>query len=92
MVVSPLRIGIAGVGHFGRFHALKVAGSARATLSGVCDTDAQRARTVGAEVGAPALDLAALLAASDALVIAAPADAHHALATQALRAGKHVLV
>jgi predicted dehydrogenase len=33
-----------------------------------------------------------LLAASDALVIAAPAEAHHALAAQALRAGKHVLV
>ena len=33
-----------------------------------------------------------LLAASDALVIAAPAEAHHALAAEALRAGKHVLV
>jgi predicted dehydrogenase len=90
---SPrLRIGIAGVGHFGRYHALKVAASERAALMGVFDPDAERAKTVGRESGTPALDLAALLAVSDALVIAAPADAHHALAAEALRAGKHVLV
>ena len=88
----PLRIGIAGVGHFGRYHALKVAASERAALAGVFDPDAERARTVGWEAGAPALDFPALLAASDALVIAAPAEAHHALAVEALRAGKHVLV
>jgi predicted dehydrogenase len=38
------------------------------------------------------MGLADLLAACDALIIAAPAAAHHALAAQALRAGKHVLV
>jgi predicted dehydrogenase len=92
MVTPPLRIGIAGVGHFGRYHALKVAASERAALAGVFDPDAERAKAVGRESGAPALDLDALLAASDALVIAAPADVHHALAVEALRAGKHVLV
>ncbi|HET7879813.1 MAG TPA: Gfo/Idh/MocA family oxidoreductase [Acetobacteraceae bacterium] len=92
MPIAPLRIGVAGVGHFGRYHALKVAASADATLSGVFDTDSERAKTIGWEAGAPALDFAALIAASDALVIAAPAEAHHALAVQALRAGRHVLV
>ncbi len=92
MTSSPLRIGIAGVGHFGRHHALKVAESTRATLAGVFDPDAARAGTVGSEVAAPAMDFATLLAVSDALVIAAPAEAHHALAAEALRAGKHVLV
>jgi predicted dehydrogenase len=38
------------------------------------------------------LDWDALLAASDAVVIAAPAEAHFALADAALRAGLHVLV
>ena len=56
------------------------------------DIDAERARTVGWEAGAPEMDLAALLAACDALIVAAPAEAHHALAAAALRAGKHVLV
>ena len=88
-----LRIGVIGAGHFGRFHALKIATSPRATLAGICDLDPARAARVGAEAGsAPALDLPALFAASDAVVVAAPADAHYALAAQALRAGKHVLV
>ncbi len=38
------------------------------------------------------MGLAALLALCDALIVAAPAEAHHALAAEALRAGKHVLV
>src|SRR5215471_14115361 len=92
MSLAPLRIGVAGVGHFGRYHALKVAASPDATLTGVFDIDPERAKTIGWEAGAPALDFTALLAASDALVIAAPAEAHHALAMEALRAGKHVLV
>ena len=93
MVSSRLRIGLAGAGHFGRYHALKVAASERAMLAGVFDPDNERAKTVGWEAGgAPDLPFPALLAACDALVIAAPAEAHHALAAQALRAGKHVLV
>jgi predicted dehydrogenase len=92
MVASRLRIGVAGVGHFGRYHALKVAASKRATLVGVHDPDLERAKAIGWEAGAPDLDFDALLAAADALVIAAPAEAHHALAAAALRAGKHVLV
>jgi predicted dehydrogenase len=92
-MVSPrLRIGIAGTGHFGRYHALKVVAGERAELAGVHDLDAERARTVGWEVGAPDLGFPALLASCDALVIAAPAETHHALAMAALRAGKHVLV
>jgi predicted dehydrogenase len=92
MVSSPLRIGVAGVGHFGRYHALKVAASTRATLVGVYDPDAERAKTVGWEAGAPDMGFDELVQAVDALIVAAPAEAHHALAAAALRAGKHVLV
>jgi predicted dehydrogenase len=92
--MSPprLRIGVAGVGHFGRYHALKVAASDRAVLSGVHDPDDERAKAIGWEAGALDLPFPDLLAASDALIVAAPAEAHHALAAAALRAGKHVLV
>jgi predicted dehydrogenase len=89
---GPLRIGIAGAGHFGRYHALKVAASDRATLVGLYDPDTERAKTVGWEAGAPDLTFETLLPAIDALIIAAPAEAHHQLAVTALRAGKHVLV
>src|SRR5580698_3600527 len=92
MATSRLRIGVAGVGHFGRYHALKVAASKRAILVGVHDPDVERAKAIGWEAGAPDLGFDALLAAADALIIAAPAEAHHALAAAALRAGKHVLV
>jgi predicted dehydrogenase len=87
-----LRIGVAGTGHFGRYHALKIAASPRAELSGVFDIDNERSKTIGWEAGAPDLPLGDLLAASDALVIAAPAEVHHTLAIAAVRAGKHVLV
>ncbi len=88
-----LRIGVAGAGYFGRFHALKVAASRRAVLSGVSDPDAIRAASVAKEAGgAPVLKFAALLQASDSVIIAAPAEAHYDLAGAALRAGRHVLV
>ncbi|MSP00206.1 MAG: Gfo/Idh/MocA family oxidoreductase [Acetobacteraceae bacterium] len=87
-----LRIGVAGAGHFGRYHALKVAASARARLAGIYDPDTERAKTVGWEAGAPDLAFEALLPVIDALIVAAPAEAHHGLAAAALRAGKHVLV
>jgi predicted dehydrogenase len=88
----PLRIGVAGVGHFGRYHALKVAASPRAVLAGVHDHHKERAHAVGAEAGAPALDLPGLLEACDAVIVAVPAAAHHPIAAAALHAGKHVLV
>jgi len=89
---SKLRVGIAGTGHFGRYHALKVAASTRTRLSGVYDPDLERAKTVGWEAGAQEMGFEDLLARSDAVIVAAPAEAHYDLAAAALRAGKHVLV
>jgi predicted dehydrogenase len=89
---EPLRVGVAGAGHFGRYHALKVAASDRARLVGIYDPDAERAKTVGWEAGAPDLPFDTLLSGIDALIIAAPAEAHHQVAAAALRAGRHVLV
>ncbi|MBV8916395.1 MAG: Gfo/Idh/MocA family oxidoreductase, partial [Acetobacteraceae bacterium] len=79
--MAKLRIGIAGAGHFGRFHALKVAANGRAELAGLFDPRTERAQAIGREAGgAPALPLGALLERSDALIIAAPAEAHYELA------------
>jgi len=89
---SQLRVGVAGAGYFGRFHALKLAGGARTVLSGVHDALPDRAAALAAETGSRALGWDALLAASDAVVIASPAATHHAAAAAALRAGLHVLV
>jgi predicted dehydrogenase len=87
-----LKLGLIGAGHFGRFHALKLAAAHRAQLIGVFDPDAERAKAVAWEAGAEVRPLAEILAAADAVIIAAPAEFHYELAARALRAGKHVLV
>lgn len=87
-----LRVGVAGAGHFGRYHALKLAASARAELVGVHDRSEERAAVVAAEAGVRALGFAELVAGCEAVVVAVPAGFHHAVAAAALRAGRHVLV
>ncbi|TCZ55385.1 Gfo/Idh/MocA family protein [Roseicella aquatilis] len=85
-----LRIGVLGTGHFGRFHALKLA--ARGVLAGVHDADPQRAAMVAAECGTQARDAAGLIEASDAVIVAVPTAFHHAHALQAIAAGRHLFV
>ncbi len=92
MNTRRLRVGVAGAGHFGRYHALKLAASARAELAGVHDRNPERAAKVAAETGVGALSLAELLDASEAVVVAVPAASHHAIGLAALRAGRHVLM
>ncbi len=92
MTTAPLRIGLAGAGHFGRYHAQKIVASPRAVLAGIHDRDAARAQAIATETNSPMLAWDALLAAADAIVIATPAETHFALAAAALHAGKHVLV
>jgi predicted dehydrogenase len=88
-----LRIGVIGAGHFGRFHAIKVAASQRAALVGITDLNAERAALVGRELGGvPAMGLADLLETADAVIVAAPAEAHFDIAALALERGRHVLV
>lgn len=84
---------MAGVGHFGRLHALKYAALPGVRLVGVFDPDAARARRVAAETGArPFGSFGSLLGEVDLLSVASPASAHFALAREALEAGVHVLV
>jgi predicted dehydrogenase len=91
--MTRVRIAVVGAGHFGRFHAQKVAASPDAVLAGVLDQSPERAALIGTEVGAPVLpSLEAALAGADALIIATPTGAHHAVAAAALDAGRHVLV
>jgi predicted dehydrogenase len=90
---SRLRVGVVGVGYFGRFHALKFARHPRARLVGLVDPDPARLVDVAAECGTEAYtDPAALLGAVEAVSIAAPAGLHAALAEAFLAAGAHVLV
>lgn len=89
---TRLALAILGVGHFGRFHALKAAANPRVRLVGLADADAARAATVAAEAATQALPPEAAIAAADAVIVAAPTRFHHDLAMAALCAGKHVFI
>jgi predicted dehydrogenase len=91
-MAERVNVGLIGAGHFGRYHALKLAGAARAKFYGLYDTDEKRAQAVAWEAGCPVRALEDILENADAVIIAAPAEFHFELAARALRAGRHVLV
>ena len=91
--MSKLRVAVVGVGHLGQHHARIAASAPDAVLAAVVDPDPVRGPEIAAKFGAPwVATLAEVLAEVDAVQIAAPTGFHHALGTQALKAGKHVLM
>ena len=86
-------MGVAGVGHFGKFHAAKIAASPRAELVAVADSDAARARDVAATHGVTGFsDGRDMVGQIDAVTIAVPTRAHFEVARAFLEAGVHVLL
>ena len=89
----PVKVGVAGVGSLGFHHARILRDVAGAVCSGIFDADAARSSAVGSELELKAhATLDALIAASDALIIAVPTTVHEEVACAALQAGVHVLV
>ena len=92
-MVSLLRVGVAGAGVFGGYHANKYKQADGVDFVGIYDLDAGRAAELAGKLGVAAFggdDLGALLAQIDVLTIATPAFAHAGVALQALAAGVHV--
>jgi len=90
---TKLRLGIVGAGVFGRYHALKAATGSRSAYAGSYDPDQARAQAIASEAGGLAFDsLDALIAASDAVIVASPTRTHAEAALAALGAGRPVLV
>lgn len=91
--MARLKVGVAGAGVFGNYHAQKAAASPRADLIGIFDVDAERAEKLAQAFGTRGYsDYAEFLAHCDAVVIAVPATWHETLARQAIEAHCHVLV
>ncbi len=91
--MSKLRTAVVGVGYLGRFHAQKHRALDDVELVAVCDRDAERGRTVAAEVGTSAVeDYRELVGKVDAVTIAATTGEHFALARFFLEHGVHCLV
>jgi len=91
--MQRVRTAVVGAGYFGTFHARKYAALPRAELRYVVDADPARAAEVAAANGAlPLTDVEALAGAVDAVSVAVPTAAHHAVAGRCLDLGLHVLV
>lgn len=90
---DPVRMAVIGLG-MGRNRARVIQQTAGCKLVGVCDLVADRAKTVGEEMGVPwSTDLRRFLDDPDveAVVVMTETGKHWDIAEQALRAGKHVI-
>lgn len=93
MSERKIRIGVIGVGDFGRNHVRVLHELAGAELIGLCDADPERARQIAAEFSTDAYtDVNQLMEQIDAACVAAPTVSHAKLATQLLENGVDVLV
>lgn len=91
--MQPVRCGVWGVGVWGEKHARVYGAIPEATLVGVYDRSADRAREVAKQFGGRAFESPeALLAECEAISVATPTVAHREAAEAALGAGCHVLV
>lgn len=91
--MNKLRFAVIGAGRMGAFHAKKLASMADVELVAVIDSNADAAETLARSLGTIArTDYRPVLRALDAAVVAAPSLAHHAIASDLLAAGVHVLV
>jgi predicted dehydrogenase len=92
-VTGMARVGVIGVGSLGYHHVRLLRDLEDVQLVGFHEMRAERAAHVAEELGVPAWDrLDALLDAVDAVTIAVPTPAHHAVARAALERGRHVLL
>ena len=95
-IVQPVRIGVVGIGNFGRLHARTLAGLAEAELVALVDRRDDRRAQVEQELPGTCVwaDLSAALRESgaEAWVVATQTDTHVALAEQILASGAGVLI
>ena len=84
---------VIGVGHFGLYHAEKLAKIPGSKLVAVADTDSARASEVGGRLGVEAVtDPGDLIGRVDAVSVVVPTRSHFDVAARFLKAGVHVMV
>ncbi|MEN3040590.1 MAG: Gfo/Idh/MocA family oxidoreductase [Bacteroidia bacterium] len=89
---SPLRLGIVGVGHMGRFHLQKALANPRLSVTALYDASSAVSQSLASE-GLPVVSsYEELLERVDAVIIASPTALHAHHAELALRAQKHILI
>lgn len=87
------RVGVVGAGGLGVHHVRILRDLSGDRFAGFVDENPARASEVASQLGVQAFpSLAALLPQVDAVSIVVPTTSHHAVASAALRAGKHVFI
>ncbi len=89
---SPLRVGVVGVGHFGRNHARIYASMPEVELVAVADPKVDRVSAVAQQYGARAVADHQQLSELDAVSVAVPTNRHAEIACWFLEQGIPVLV
>jgi predicted dehydrogenase len=93
MTLSPIRVGVIGVGHVGRHHARILCDMPGVRLTGILDQNRQRATDIATACGTEVVnDAAALTGMVDAVTIAVPTADHAAVARPLLEQGIPVLI
>jgi len=86
-------IGLAGTGHLGRIHIKCLVEEGHGPELAIYDTDLDRAHELGKEYDVEVCDsYADLLTRSEVIIVVTPTSTHHALALQAIQAGKHLFI
>ena len=91
--MTPLRVGVIGVGYLGKFHAEKYARMKDVELVGVVDILAERAERVGTEFGTDSFtDHRDFIDQVDAVSVVVPTPLHFAISRDFLEHGVDVLI
>ncbi|MBC8311920.1 MAG: Gfo/Idh/MocA family oxidoreductase [Candidatus Marinimicrobia bacterium] len=90
---NPVKIGVIGVGHLGRFHVQQLSTIENVELVGIFDVNTEQCTKVGTEFSVATFSKADLLMqACDAISIVTPTTYHFEMAMQALHLDCHVFI
>lgn len=91
--MNRIKVGVIGVGHLGRFHAMNYNKIEQAELVGVFDVDTARANEIAGEMQCLAFEsMEALLEKVDGVSIVVPTDRHFEVGRKAIAHGVHMLM
>ena len=91
--MSPVKVGVIGVGRMGKNHCRVYSSMPRAELAGVCDQNLDLGRKIAGEHQVPFYsEVDELLENVDAVSVATPTQAHFDLAMHCLDKSVHVLI
>lgn len=87
-----IKVGIAGLGNMGKNHCRVLSEIPDVELVGGFDPDWLMAEIVGKRYGFPEMTLQDLIKTSDVIVVCCPTSEHFAVACEAMKGGRHVLI